>query len=351
MTIQTLHFIILIPVIKMNADNNTIHFSPSTQGYASPLTQGYASPSTQGYASPSTPDRVISEPVAPWAPSRPAYRTIHLSSEIDDSSLEDDLVQCFNALVFTDMDNNTEDQIYYNEDAMDIAEDNDYQEHYTIPEDQIYYNEDAMDIAEDNDYREHYMIPEDIIYSNEDEMDIVPHPNFTLFRGNREISDDEMSELELDYEDDDTNDVDVDAVIATFNAMEIEEVETVEQEENDYYGQSSYSEEDDNRERDIQKIKCGPDFKFVEINYRDTQGKYPNCCAMCHDTMKYNNVYETSCEHALCCDCYNNHEDYSASRCEIIRQGFIRCPIRSCRKTIRKVTGYKKRKDEKIFVN
>ena len=268
-----------------------------------------------------TPDRVITEPVAPWAPARVTRPSawsslaVDLSAEMDDASSEDsedDLAQRLNDLVFPEM--------------MDVAYE--YQEHYTLPEDQLY----------------------------NDTMDIAPHPNVTLFRGNREMADDEISELDLDSERDD----DVDTVIAPLDAaMDLGEddetvavyprfEEDVEEEEPEYEHDVDMEEE---REREAQQIKCGPDFKFVEMNYRDTQGKYPKCCAMCHDTMKYDNVYETSCEHALCCDCYNNHEDASAARCHIIRQGFLSCPVRSCRKTIRKVTGYKKRKDEKLFLS
>lgn len=270
-----------------------------------------------------TPDRVISEPVAPWAPeriTRPSAWSrvaIDLSAEMDDASSEDsadDLIQRLNDIVFPEM--------------MDVASDNghEYQEHYTLPDDQL--------------------------YGNEDTMDIIPNPNFTLFRGNLEIED-EISELDLDSEKGDQDDDDVDTVIAPLDAaMNLgEDDETVavyprvlEEEEHEV-------DMEEERQREAQQIKCGPDFKFVEMNYRDTQGKYPKCCAMCHDAMKYDNVYETSCEHALCCDCYNNHEDASAARCEIIRQGFLSCPVRSCRKTIRKVTGYKKRKDEKLFLD
>ena len=284
---------------------------------------------------PLTPDRVTSAPVAPWAPERVTRPSgwssfaINLSAEMDDASeeSEDDLAHRLNRLVFPEMD----------------AEDNGYgyQEHYTLPEDQLY----------------------------DDAMDIVPHPNVTLFRGNREMADDENSELDLDSEQDDD---DADTVIAPLAAaMDLgDDDETVviypiastaassQEEDEDYdYGYPSSSEEeeehddDEDRQREIQQIKCGPEFKFVEMNYRDTQGKYPKSCAMCKDSMKYDNVYETSCEHALCCDCYNNHEDNSAARCEIIRQGFLSCPVRSCRKTIRKVTGYKRRKDEKLFLD
>ena len=294
-------------------------------------------------AVPLTPDRVTSVPVAPWAPERvtrpSAWNSfaINLSAEMDDSS-EDDLAHRLNALVFPEM--NADDNGY------------EYQEHYTLPEDQLY----------------------------NDAMDIAPHPNVTLFRGNREMADDEISELDLDSEQgEQEEDDDVDTVVAVLdNAVDLgdddetvviypsaasasyqeEEEEEEDEEDEDYdYGYPSYDEEEeeeeeeDNREREIQQIKCGPEFKFVEMNYRDTQGKYPKCCAMCHDTMKYDNVYETSCEHALCCDCYNNHEDKSAARCHIIRQGYLSCPVRSCRKTIRKVTGYKKRKDEKLFLD
>jgi hypothetical protein len=298
-----------------------------------------STPLTQGCATPRTPVCSPASPVAPWAPERVTRNVgwnsfaINLSAEMDGESSESeyDLAHRLNALVFPEMD----------------AEDNgyEYQEHYTLPEDQLYGNEDA------------------------------PHPNITLFRGSNPVqSDDEMSELDLDSEQEDD---DADTVIAPLDAAmdlgeddetvviypsastaeeEEEEEQDEEQEEVDY-GYPSYSEEeeehdaDEDRQREIQQIKCGPEFKFVEMNYRDTQGKYPKCCAMCHDTMKYDNVYETSCEHALCCDCYNNHEDASAARCHIIRQGFLSCPVRSCRKTIRKVTGYKKRKDEKLFLS
>lgn len=266
-----------------------------------------------------TPVRVISEPVAPWAPERitrpSAWNSfaINLSAEMDDSS-EDDLAHRLNALVFPEMD---------------VVSDNGY-------EDQLY----------------------------DDAMDIVPHPNVTLFRGSNPVQSSEL-DLDSDYDDEYT-------VIATLDAAMdlVEDDETVviypsastaassQEEEEDYdcdYGYPSYSEEeeehDEDRQREIQQIKCGPEFKFVEMNYRDTQGKYPKSCAMCHDTMKYDNVYETNCGHALCCDCYNNHEDASAARCHIIRKGFLSCPVHSCCKTISKVTGYKKRKDEKLFLD
>ena len=165
-----------------------------------------------------------------------------------------------------------------------------------------------MDTEEEDGYQEHYTLPEDQLYSD------LPHPNVTLFRGSNPATED-------------TDD---------YSLMDLSDEEEDHEQE---------------RQREAQKIKCGPDFKFVEMDYRETQKQYLKCCAMCHDTMKYDNVYETSCEHALCCDCYNNHEDNSAARCEIIRQGFLSCPVRSCRKTIRKVTGYKRRKDEKLFLD
>ena len=170
-----------------------------------------------------------------------------------------------------------------------------------------------MGAEEEDGYQEHYTLPEDQLYGD------LPHPNVTLFRGSNPA----------------TEDAD-DSSIMNLSDEEEEEHEVDQEQE---------------RQREAQQIKCGPDFKFVEMDYRETQKQYSKCCAMCHDTMKYDNVYETSCEHALCCDCYNNHEDASAARCEIIRQGFLSCPVRSCRKTIRKVTGYKKRKDEKLFLD
>ena len=177
----------------------------------------------------------------------------------------------------------------------------------------------------EDDYQEHYTFPED----HEEDED-WPHPNVTLFRGsNPAYSDsDEESLLDLGEEDSLTKE---------------EEPSTKEEE--------SLTKEEEVPAAEMKQNQCGPTFKFVEMDYRDTQGKYPKSCAMCKDSMKYANVYETSCEHALCCDCYNNHEDASAARCEILRSGFLSCPVRSCRKTMKTVTGYKRRKDEKLFLS
>lgn len=174
-----------------------------------------------------------------------------------------------------------------------------------------------MDDEDDDyyDYQEHYTLPEDQLYGE-------PHPNVTLFRGSNPAysdSDEEESLLDLGEEEDPST------------LTKEEEVQSA-------------------AAADIQQNQCAPTFKFVEMDYRDTQGKYPKSCAMCKDSMKYANVYETSCEHVLCCDCYNNHEDASAARCEILRAGFLSCPVRSCRKTMKTVTGYKRRKDEKLFL-
>jgi hypothetical protein len=151
------------------------------------------------------------------------------------------------------------------------------------------------------------------------EVEDSPHPNVTLFRGRNPAP----------YDEDDDNSI----------QHMIEE----EEEEMDY-------EEDEERKKETKKQKCGPTFKFVEMNYHDTQVTYPKRCAMCNNSMKYSEVYEMSCIHALCTGCYNFHEDNTAERCEILCSGYLSCPVRSCRKTIKNVTGYTKRKDEKLFL-
>ena len=242
-----------------------------------------------------TPERIISEPTAPGAPQR-IQRTF--SDQV--CSPNDLYVDMYDAsgstrrmdsLMFPEMDD--EDDDYY-----------DYQEHYTLPEDQLYGE---------------------------------PHPNVTLFRGSNPAysdSDEEESLLDLGEEEDLSTKEDP-------STLTKEEPSTKKEEEVQSAAAAA----------DIQQNQCAPTFKFVEMDYRDTQGKYPKSCAMCKDSMKYANVYETSCEHALCCDCYNNHEDASAARCEILRAGFLSCPVRSCRKTMKTVTGYKRRKDEKLFLS
>lgn len=178
------------------------------------------------------------------------------------------------------------------------------------------------EMDEEDDYQEeHYTLPEDQLYGDEDED--LPHPNVTLFRGSNPAYSDSDSELDLGEEEPEVQEP------SDFEQQEVQEPSDLQAQQN----------------------QCGPTFKFVEMDYRETQKQHPRSCAMCKDSMKYSNVYETSCEHALCCDCYNNHEDASAARCEILRSGFLSCPVRSCRKTIRKVTGYKKRTDENLFLS
>jgi len=236
-----------------------------------------------------TPERVITEPTAPGAPARIQRMN---SNQV-----------CYSINLYADM--------------CDASGS-------TRPTDSLMFPE--MD--EDDDYQEHYTLPEDQLYGDEDED--LPHPNVTLFRGSNPAYSDSDSELDLGEE------------IQTPSDFEQPEVQTPSD-----FEQPEVQEQ----KKEIQKNQCGPAFKFVEMDYRETQGIYPKRCAMCTDSIKYANVYETSCEHTLCCDCYNNHEDASAARCEILRSGFLSCPVRSCRKTIKTVTGYKRRKGENLFLS
>jgi hypothetical protein len=96
-------------------------------------------------------------------------------------------------------------------------------------------------------------------------------------------------------------------------------------------------------ERKQKQDKASPTFRFAHMTYRNTQVDYPAGCTRCRNPTKYANIYVLfPCRHAICCDCYNRHEDYSAEQCEIVRPGYLSCPLSSCKKTIKSVTGYMK---------
>ena len=103
-------------------------------------------------------------------------------------------------------------------------------------------------------------------------------------------------------------------------------------------------------ERKQKQDKASPTFRFAHMTYRNTQVDYPAGCTRCRNPTKYANIYVLfPCRHAICCDCYNRHEDYSAEQCEIVRPGYLSCPLSSCKKTIKSVTGYMKDPAEQLL--
>ena len=98
--------------------------------------------------------------------------------------------------------------------------------------------------------------------------------------------------------------------------------------------------------------KASPSFRFDSMTYRNTQVDYPAGCTRCQHPTKYANIYVLHpCRHAVCCDCYHRHEEHSAEQCEILRPGYLSCPLSSCKKTIKAVVGYKKDPAEKVLLN
>ena len=120
-----------------------------------------------------TPDRVKSELVAPWAPSRVTRNSVY--------NITDDLS--------SEMDTDSEDDVFCN---------------LVFP--------DIVDILSDNQ--------QDII-NDDNDVDIVPHPNITLFRGNLEMSDGEISEFDLELDSD--NEVDNVVVDLLDNTIDLDD--------------------------------------------------------------------------------------------------------------------------------
>jgi len=249
-----------------------------------------------------SPVRSTTEPVAPWAPPSQGIRrtlsadanAINLSANFEREFEEDEFIRRMDSLVFPDMDT-------------DDLDNSMYQEHYTIPEEQL--------------------------YGDVDDIDIVPHPNITLFRGeNPDRSDDEEMIFDLDQEGDE------DTIIPTY----VDQVQTdFDEYEYDDEGDTVITEENCpsinvKDEEATHSTQC----RFVKMDYLETQSTYPIPCAVCKRTMKYHTVYETNCEHALCCHCWISHETRSDERYEYAYDEFIMCPIPSCRKTIRNTTAY-----------